>query len=49
MASNADINPDAPPKDNEEKEGIDVQIFVSATNLKNLDFFTLSDPQCSLK
>jgi hypothetical protein len=35
--------------DQDDQEGMDVQIFVSATNLKNLDFFTLSDPQCSLK
>lgn len=49
MANN-NFDPDAPPKETDEQEdGIGVQIFVSATNLKNLDFFTLSDPQCSLK
>ena len=26
-----------------------MQLFVSATNLTNLDVFTLSDPFCSLK
>jgi hypothetical protein len=31
------------------KEGSDVDIFVSATNLTDLDFFTVSDPMCSLK
>lgn len=30
-------------------EGLDVQLFVSATKLANLDFLTVSDPQCTLK
>ena len=30
-------------------EGMDVQLFVSATKLANLDVLTVSDPQCTLK
>jgi hypothetical protein len=30
-------------------DGLPVQLFVSATKLANLDFMTVSDPQCSLK
>ena len=26
-----------------------MQIFVSGSELKNLDYFTVSDPQCTLK
>ena len=31
------------------KEGTDVDVFVEAHNLVDLDFLTVSDPMCSLK
>lgn len=30
-------------------DGVDVQLFCSATKLANLDYLTVSDPQCTLK